>query len=93
MINLIEIPQRSDMKIEYKIDNAILIVTLGNIQENFDFRGLEEGIAGEIIVEQLPFNPILKAERTGNTINIEVIRFYSFEEKELFENGYNQVEN
>ena len=89
MINLIETPQRADFKAEYIINNDILTVRIDNITEIFDFTGLEEGIAEEIIAEILPINPIISAEKIGDTINIKVIRFYTFEEKELFENGNN----
>lgn len=87
MINLIKIPQRSDLEIHYRVENEKLVVTIGNITETFDFTGLRDGIAEEIIVEKLPINPILKAEKVGDIINIEVLRFYSFEEKEWFEDG------
>ena len=89
MINLIKTPQRADMEVEYFINNDILTIKIDNIEEIFDFTGLDEGVAEEITVEKLPINPILKAEKVGDTINIEVLRFYVFEEKELFENGYN----
>lgn len=89
MINLIKVPQRADVQIVHTINNDILTIKIDEIEETFDFTGLNEGIAEEIIVENLPLNPILKAEKIGDTINIEVLRFYSFEEKELFENGYN----
>ena len=87
MINLIETPQRSDRKVIYKVDGDVLTVILDGAEEVFDFTGLEEGIAEEIIAEILPINPIISAEKIGDTINIKVIRFYTFEEKELFENG------
>ena len=89
MINLIETPQRADIKAEYIINNDILTVKINDKMETFDFTGLNEGIAKEIIVEVLPFNPILSAEKIGDTINVKVIRFYGADEKELFENGNN----
>ena len=89
MINLIKTPQRADIKVEYKVDGDVLTVIKGDIKEVFDFTGLAEGIAEEIIAEVLPINPIISAEKTGDTVNIKVIRFYTFEEKELFENGNN----
>ena len=87
MINLIETPQRADIKAEYIVNNDILTVKIGEITETFDFTGLQDGVAEEIIAEVLPINPIISAEKTGDTINITVIRFYSFEEKGLFEYG------
>ena len=87
MISLIYTPQRADTKAEYIVDNDILTIKIGKAQEIFDFTGLEEGKAEEVVVEKLPINPILSAEKIGDEINITVIRFYTFEEKELFENG------
>jgi len=89
MINLIYTPQRADFKAEYITNDDILTVKIDNRIETFDFTGLEEGIAEEIITEVLPMNPIVSAEKIGDITNIEVIRFYTFEEKELFENGTN----
>jgi len=89
MINLIETPQRADFKAKYTVGNDILTVKIGEVTEVFDFTGLDEGKAEEIIAETLPINPIISAEKIGDTINIKVIRFYTFEEKELFENGTN----
>jgi hypothetical protein len=85
MINLIYTPQRADIKAEYETHDDVLIATIDNITEVFDFTGLEEGIAEEIIVEVLPINPIISAKKTGDTVNVKVIRFYEEDEKELFE--------
>lgn len=85
MINLIETPQRADLKAEYIVNNDILTVKMNNTLETFDFTGLEEGIAEEIIAEELPINPIISAEKIGDTVNIKVIRFYGQDEKHLFE--------
>ena len=87
MIDLIETPQRADIKAEYTVNNDVLTVMIGDIKETFDFAELEEGIAEEIIAETLPVNPIISAEKIGETLNIKVIRFYGEDEKELFENG------
>jgi len=89
MIKLVKTPQRADFKAEYITDNDILTVKINDKTETFDFTGLAEGKAEEIIAEALTINPILNAEKTSDAINIEVLRFYSFEEKELFENGSN----
>jgi len=85
MINLIQTPQRADFKVEYIINNDILTVKIDDKMETFDFTRFEEGIAKEIIVEGLPINPIISAEKIGDTINIKVIRFYGEDEKHLFE--------
>ena len=92
MINLTETPQRADFKVEYTIGNDILTVKIEETEEVFDFTGLEEGIAEEIIADVLPINPIISAEKTRNIINIKVIRFYNSDEKELFENGTDYME-
>ena len=85
MINLIYTPQRSDYRAVYIVNNDVLTVKIDGIEEVFDFTGLEEGVAEEIIAEELPINPVVSAEKIGETINIEVIRFYSTDEKHLFE--------
>lgn len=87
MINLIYTPQRADIKAEYIINNDILTVRINDVSEVFNFTGFEEGIAEEIITEVLPINPIINAEKIGGTVNITVIRFYSEDEKEVFEIG------
>ncbi|HZK00702.1 MAG TPA: hypothetical protein VFC79_11870 [Tissierellaceae bacterium] len=87
MINIIYTPQRNDYKAEYTVNNDILTVKINDIIETFDFTGLEEGMAEEIIAEVLPINPIINAEKIGDTVNITVIRFYSENEKEVFEIG------
>lgn len=85
MINLIYTPQRADIKANYEVNSDMLTVTIGDTTETFDFTGLAEGIAEEIIVEILPINPIISVEKTGDIVNVTVIRFYGEEEKSLFE--------
>lgn len=85
MINLTYTPQRADFKAEYIINNDILTVKIGDKEENFDFTGLEEGVAEEIIAEELPINPVISAEKIGDIVNIVAIRFYGKDEKHLFE--------
>lgn len=85
MIELELIPVRFDKSVDYKIDNDKLIVEIDGIKEEFDFTGFEEGIAEEIEVEYLPINPIIDVKKEGNTVFIKACRFYSFDEKELFE--------
>lgn len=87
MINLIENPQRADVKAIYEINGDMLTVTIDDNIEIFDFTGLSEGVAEEIIVEVLPINPIVKVEKVLDVVIIEVIRFYNIDDKELFENG------
>lgn len=89
MIKLIYSPQRADFKANYEINNDTLTVEINDVTETFDFTGLEEGKAEEIIAENLPINPIISVEKIGDKVNITVIRFYTFEEKELFEHGEN----
>lgn len=89
MINLLYSSQRADFKAEYIVNDDVLTVTIDDKTETFDFTGFEEGIAEEIIADVLPVNPIISAEKIGDTINISVIRFYGEDEKEVFENGEN----
>ena len=56
MINLIETPQRADIKAEYNVNGDVLTVKIGDVEEIFDFTGFEEGITEEIIAEELPIN-------------------------------------
>ena len=85
MINLTESPQRADIEIQYTISNDILTAIIGESIETFDFTGIEEGIAEEIIVEILTINPIVNVEKIGDMVNITVVRFYAEDEKQLFE--------
>ena len=85
MIDLIFTPQRSGIKAEYQISGDVLSITIGGESENFDFTGLEEGVAEEIIAEILPVNPIISVEKTGDIVTVEAIRFYGEDEKHLYE--------
>ena len=85
VINLIETPQRSDFKADYKVNGDMLNVTIEDKTETFDFTGLQDGYAGSITSDILPLNPVVSAEKIGDIINVTVIRFYGENEKELFE--------
>lgn len=89
MINLIYSPQRADIKAKYTVSGDVLTVTIDDgvlsTTEIFDFTGLEEGVAEDIIVEVLPINPVISAEKVGDIVTITVIRFYNADEKYLFE--------
>ena len=85
MIKLTKIPQRADKKVLYEVDNDVLTITLDGIKELVDFTEFGEGFAETIEMESLSINPILKAEKIADTINIKVLQFYSQEEKHLFE--------
>lgn len=87
MINLILTPQRSGFKAEYQISGDVLSIAIDGEFENFDFTGLEEGVAEEIIAEILPVNPVISVEKTGDIVTVEAIRFYGEDEKEVFESG------
>lgn len=86
MINLIESPQRSDLKADYKTNRDTLTVIIGDKTEMFDFTGLQEGYSNSITSDILPINPVVSAEKVGDTVNVTVIRFYGEDEKEVFEN-------
>lgn len=93
MIDLIETPQRADIKAKYTVEDDVLTVKINGVAETIDFTGLEDGMAEEITVEYLPVNPIVSVEKTGDVISVTVIRFYGEDEKAVFENGENQMEN
>jgi hypothetical protein len=92
VIDLILMPQRSGFKAEYQISGDVLSIAIDGESENFDFTGLEEGVAGEIITETLPVNPVISVGKTGDIVTVKAIRFYGEDEKEVFESGENQVE-
>ncbi len=85
MINLVYTPQRADFKAEYTVMDDTLKIRIGDKIEVFDFTDLDEGVAEEIIIEVLPVNPIVKAEKIDDAINVTVFRYYSFDEKHVFE--------
>lgn len=87
MIDLTYTPQRSDFKATYTINDDVLTVEMDGATEVFDFTGLAEGVAQEIIAEVLPINPVISAEKIGDTVIIKVIQFYGEDEKHLFEDG------
>lgn len=89
MIKINETSQRAEYRISYVIKGDILTVTIDDISEAFDFTDMADGIAEEILVETLPINPIVSVSKINGVVEIVLIRFYSFAEKEMFENGEN----
>ena len=85
MIKIKESPQRADMKISYAISNDILTITLDGVSEVFDFTGMPEGKLDSVEVESLKLNPIISAEKIGEEITVEVLRFYGVDEKHIYE--------
>lgn len=85
MIKIKESPQRADMKISYAISNDILTITLDGVSEVFDFTGMPEGKLDSVEVESLKLNPIISAEKIGEEITVEVLRFYGIDEKHIYE--------
>lgn len=92
MIKIIETPQYSTFKHTYEIKGDILTLTMNEETEVIDLTELEEGQAELIELEVLPINPVVSIEKTGEVIEVTLIRFYDNDEKELFENGENQME-
>ena len=87
MIKIIETPQCSSYKYTYEIKDNILTLTMNEETEVLDLTELEEGQAESIELEVLPINPVVSIEKTGDVIEVTLIRFYDDDEKELFENG------
>lgn len=89
MIKIIETPQYSSYKYTYEIEGDILTLTMNEETEVLDLTELEEGRAESIELEVLPINPVISIEKTGEVIEVTLIRFYDSDEKEVFENGEN----
>ena len=89
MIKIIETPQYSSYKYTYEIEGDVLTLIMNKKSEVIDLTGLEEGQAESIELEVLPINPVASIEKTGEVIEVTLIRFYDSDEKELFENGEN----
>lgn len=87
MIKIIETPQYSSLKYTYKIKGDVLSITMNEETEVLDLTELEEGQAESIELEVLPINPVVSIEKTGEVIEVTLIRFYGDDEKEVFENG------
>ena len=85
MIKLIKTPQRVDFKVIYEIKGDVLTVTMGELKESFDFTGLPEGRAESITPDILIINPIIGAEKTGDTVTVTVIEFYGESERAAYE--------
>ena len=87
MIKIIETPQYSSWKYTYEIEGDILTLTMNEEIEVIDLTDLPEGQAESIELEVLPINPVVSIEKTGEVIEVTLIRFYDEDEKELFEYG------
>ena len=92
MIKIIETPQYSWFKYTYEIEGDILTLSMNEETEVLDLTDLPEGRAESIELEVLPINPVVAIEKTGEVIEVTLIRFYDSDEKEEFENGENQME-
>lgn len=85
MINLIKTPQRADITAVYEVKDDTLTITIGKDEEVFDFTDLPEGRAESIEPELLPINPIVGAEKIGDTVTVTVIEFYGEAERASYE--------
>lgn len=92
MIKIIETPQYSSLKYTYEIEGDVLTLAMNEETEILDLTDLPEGQAESIKLEVLPINPVVAIEKTGEVIEVTLIRFYDDDEKELFEDGENQME-
>ena len=79
-------PQRSDFyKATYDLTDDILVVTVNEVVEMFDFSVFPDGVAEEITPELLPINPIVSVKRANGELLITVIQFYGEDEKAKYE--------
>ena len=91
MIKIIETPQYSSFKYDYEIEGDVLTLTMNEETEVLDLTGLEEGRAESIELEVLPIDPVVSIEKTGEVIEVTLIRFYDDDEKEMFEDNEEEV--
>lgn len=89
MIKIIETPQFATYGYTYEIKGDILTLNMDEETEVIDLTDLPEGQAESIEMEVLPINPVVSIEKTGEVIEVTLIRFYGDDEKEMFENGEN----
>ena len=87
MIKTIETPQYAPFQYSYEIKGDVLTLTMNEETEVLDLTDLEDGKAESIELEVLPINPIVSIEKTGEIIEVTLIRFYDDDEKDVFENG------
>lgn len=87
MIKINETPQYASYKYTYETKGDVLTLTMNEETEVLDLTDLPEGQAESIELEVLPINPVVSIEKTGEIIEVTLIRFYDSDEKELFENG------
>ena len=92
MIKITETPQYSSFKYAYEIKGDVLTLTMNKETEVLDLTDLEEGQAESIELEVLPINPVVSIEKTGEAVEVILIRFYDDDEKEVFENGEDYME-
>ena len=92
MIKVIEMHVGSTRKMSYSVEGDILTVTINGVSESFDFSDLPDGkvSASGIEVEHLIDQPIFSVTKENGITTIELLVFYSDDEKEVFERGYNQ---
>ena len=87
MIKIIETPQYSSFKYTYEIKGDVLTLKMNEESEVLDLTELEDGKAESIELEVLPINPVVAIEKTGDVIEVTLIRFYDSDEKDVFEHG------
>ena len=87
MIKILETPQYSSFKYTYEVDGDVLTLTMNEETEVLDLTDLEDGKAESVELEVLPTNPVVSIEKTGEVIEVTLIRFYGDDEKDVFENG------
>jgi len=93
MIKIIETPQFSTTSsYTYEIKGDCLTIQMDGEEEEFDLTNMPEGRSISIQVDNIPINPIVEITKVKDLITITLIRFYGEDEKEEFEDGYNQLE-
>lgn len=72
-MNVIWIPQRSDIDILYQFNNDVITVTINGKSDVFDFANMPDGEATDILCN-LDVCPILSAKRVEGELYVTLLR-------------------
>ena len=67
------IPQRTNLDVTYVFDGERITATLGGVSDTFDFSGLPDGEAADIISVLDPC-PVLSARRVNGELRVTLLR-------------------
>jgi hypothetical protein len=72
-----QIMAKEDQQITYEFGNDVIIATIGDVTDIFDFSGLPDGIVDRIsdIETTLPVNPIQRVERIDGVLYVTLLKW------------------